>query len=103
MTLLQRQPLDLDERTRAALTELQGLVTQHFPDATFRVEGAIDDPAIVHLVATVDADFDDVLDHVIDRVMAFQIDDELPVHVIPVRPRASALALQRAEQSEADR
>jgi hypothetical protein len=91
MTLLQRDPPDIDERAYAALAELQELVSRHYPDASFRIERGIDAPESIHLVVTVDADFDDVLDHVIDRMMEIQIKGELPIFVIPVQPEVKAL------------
>ena len=85
MTPEQEPPIDA--RTQAALAELQEMLLRHYPDATFRVSRGQDDPDCIHLVMTVDVeDTDVVLDTVIDRVMELQIEEELPVHVIPIRP-----------------
>jgi hypothetical protein len=84
---------------QAAIAELQALIKQHYPDATFRVECGTDDPEAIHLIAVVDVDDQsDVLDAVVDRMMEIQIEEELPIFVIPVRPPARAaewLAAQR--------
>ena len=74
----------------AALAELQMLIVEKYRDARFAIRRGIDDPDSVELVATVDVENrDDVLDLVIDRVLAYQIDDGLPIHVIPRRPSTS--------------
>jgi hypothetical protein len=91
----------LDTRTQAALTELQRLLTQHYPAATFFVARSQDNPESIHLVTTVDVeDTDAVLDVVIDRVLTLQVEEGLPIHVIPVRPIARVMALsQQAKQT----
>ena len=49
----------------------------------------IDDPDAIHLEATVNiSDVDEVLDLVMDRMMDIQIDEGVPIFVIPVRPAA---------------
>lgn len=78
----------MDPRTQAALTELKGLIKQRYPDATFHVTRSQDDPEAIHLVTMVDVeDRGPVLDTVMDRMMELQIEDELPIFVIPIRPR----------------
>jgi hypothetical protein len=37
---------------------------------------------------------------VTDRVLQFQLEDRLPIHVIPVRPRERVLAMLREAQAE---
>jgi hypothetical protein len=84
---------------RQAVDELQLLIRQRYPDATFSVVRSPEDPRIVHLMTTVDVpDTTEVVDAVLDRVLALQIEERLPVHVIPVRPRERVLAMLRAEQ-----
>ena len=81
------QELARSTRMANALAELKGLIAQRYPDAAFAVTQSQDDPQVVHLRATVDVeDPDVVLDLVLDRMMALQIDHGLPVFVIPVRP-----------------
>lgn len=72
------------------------LIRAHYPTAAFSVEHGIDDPEAVHLVATVDIDDPDaVVDLTIDRELQLQLDDGLPIHVIPRRTPARVAALQR--------
>lgn len=76
-----------DPRVLRALDEFRRLIRQRYPDATFEVTRGIDDPEAIHLVATVDVDdLDEVADLVMDRMMELQIDEELPIFVIPERP-----------------
>jgi hypothetical protein len=87
----------MDPRVRSALDELAALIIARYPEATFRVAGSPDDPAVVHLIATVDVEEPDaVLDVVVDRMMDLQIAEGLPLFVIPVRPAARVLALRGA-------
>ena len=95
MTDEQERPVDT--RTQAALTDLKGLIKQHYPDATFHVMRSQDDPEAIHLVTTVDVeDRSGVLDVVMDRMMDLQIEEELPIFVIPIRPRERTLEIRRA-------
>lgn len=72
--------------TSDAIGELQDLIIRHYPQATFVVTPGEDGTQAIHLWVTVNIDDpDEVTDLVIDRVLAFQTDDGLPVHVIPVR------------------
>jgi hypothetical protein len=104
----EREP-SLDGHMQRAIAELRGLVQRHYPTATFRVSRGFDDPEAIHLWATVDVDDpDEVVDLVLERMMALQIEDGLPIFVIPVRPRGRVEVLrergihaapqQRAEQ-----
>jgi hypothetical protein len=57
---------------------------------------AEDDPGVTHIHATVDVDDpDEVLELVIEREMAFQIEEGIPVYVIPIQPRERSLAAMR--------
>ena len=72
---------------RTAIEDLKRLVLAHYPSATFTVEPSVDDPYAIHLVTTVETlDTTDVLDTVFDRMMEIQIEQGLPIFVIPVRP-----------------
>ncbi len=85
----QEQPFsnsDLDERTRRAIQEVQGLIAARYPTTTFELARAIDDPRSIHLLAVADVDDpDEVGDLVVDRVIALQVDEGIPLHVIPLR------------------
>ncbi len=91
--------LKLRPRMQAAIEELKGLIREHYPDATFRVTRSPEDPRSIHLMTTVDVpDTTEVVDAVLDRVLEMQIQEKLPVHVIPVQPRERVLAMLRAEE-----
>jgi hypothetical protein len=81
---------------RAAVVELQSLILQAYPTATFEiVQGA--DPEGTYVIATVDVeDTEAVIDVYIERLLEFQIDAGLPVYVVPVRPLACVLLPQTA-------
>ncbi len=82
------RPLELDEATENALRELKEMIAQRYPDATFDVvivHGR--DPEGVYLEATVDLeDVDEVLDVVSDRLFDIQVEQGLPIYVIPLQP-----------------
>ena len=89
---------ELTPRMQEALAELRGLIQRRYPATTFAVEPGGDDPEAVHLVATVEVDDpDEVVDLVIDRVLELQLEEQLPVHVIPVRTPERADRLRRAQ------
>jgi|SRR6266508_3716317 len=91
----EREP-KLRPRMQAAIAELKGLVRQRYPEATFRVARSPEDPRSIHLMTTVDVeDRDEVMDVVIDRLVELQSEENLPIHVIPVRPRERVLAMLR--------
>lgn len=74
----------------AALAELRQIILQKYPEATFEVKRGIDEPDSFELWATVDIeDGNDVIDLVLDRVLDMQLEDGLPIHVIPLRPADS--------------
>ncbi len=77
---------DLDERIRNALDELKGMVVARYPKAIFEVcQG--EDPEGVYLKAIVDiVDVDEVLDGLLDKLYVLQVEQGLPVYVIPLQP-----------------
>ncbi|MDP2662534.1 MAG: hypothetical protein Q8R28_17580 [Dehalococcoidia bacterium] len=81
------EPLpEFDEPAQTAIQELKGLITQQYPQATFEVAHG-EDPEGVYLKTTVDIeDVDEVLDAVLDRLFAIQVERELPIYVIPLQP-----------------
>ncbi len=84
-----------DQRIQPAISELEGLISSRYPSATFTV-GFGDDPEGLYLTATVDVeDTDVVMDVVIDRLLTLQIDEGLPVYVVPVRPLERVLTEMR--------
>ena len=88
-----------DPRIQAAAKELQESILQGYPDATFALTVG-DDPVGVYLHATVDIeDTDEVIDLIIDRMLELQIEEELPIYVIPVRPIERVLAMRARDQN----
>jgi hypothetical protein len=89
----------LRPRMQQAVRELEDLVRQRYPEATFHVSRSPEDPRIIHLMTTVDVpDTTEVVEAVLDRVLRLQLDEKLPIHVVPIRPRERVLEMLRAEQ-----
>lgn len=81
-----------DNRVAQAVAELQRRILEQHPGATFDVELG-EDPDGTYIWTTVDTDDPDiVLDCVVDRLLELQIDEGLPVHVIPIRSPARVQA-----------
>lgn len=75
-----------DPRKQHAIAELKGLIQAKYPTATFAVRGGVEDPDETWLTARVDVDDpDEVMNVVLDRVMELQLDEDLPVYVLPLR------------------
>ncbi|MGH2461970.1 MAG: hypothetical protein ACRDIY_24200 [Chloroflexota bacterium] len=88
---------DLPPRIQRAVDELRGMILRRYPTASFAVARAADEPENVHLTAVVDVeDTDEVLDLVIDRVVQLQVEEGVPVHVIPIRTPVRVLAELKA-------
>jgi len=78
-----------DPRVQAALADFEQQIRNRYPDATFDVTYG-GEPDGVYLTATVDLeDTLEVLDVIMDRLLEVQVDECLPVYVIPVRPAGS--------------
>jgi hypothetical protein len=72
-----QEPLSLPRPIAAALSELQAGITQHFPTASF--------PGQTYLITTVDIeDPDEVMDSILDRLLELQLDEGLPINVVPI-------------------
>jgi hypothetical protein len=77
-------------RVESALSELRELIEAEYPAATFEVSSGEDPEGGIYLIATVDVqDTDAVVDVVIERLLELQIEERLPVYVIPLRPHSS--------------
>lgn len=75
-----------DVRVHQALAELQTTILSHHPTATFMIGACGESPDSTCLTVRVDLDDPDVvLDLVIERVLEFQMEDGLPLHVVPIR------------------
>lgn len=69
-----------------AVSELESLISAHYPEAVFEVGCGGDEPDGIYLTAIVDLDDpDEVMDLVIDRLLGFQVDDGLAIQVVPIR------------------
>lgn len=77
--------LPMTARIQAALDELQETIAKHHPEATFEVVQG-EDPEAFLLRATVDVEnLHDVVDLVLDRLVEIQVEEELPVSIVPRR------------------
>lgn len=93
--------LRLRQRMQAAVEDLQGLLKQRYPEVTSVVRRRPEDSRSVHLRATVDVpDTTAVVDIVLNRVLEYQFDCGLPIHVIPVQSPERVAAALRAEQAQ---
>src|SRR5438067_7522288 len=97
----EEQDSALAPQLQAAVTELQDLILGHYPAATFRVARG-EDPEGIYVKATVDVeDTDEVVNVFIDRMLDLQIDEGLPVYVVPVRPLSRIVAMRTALAGQA--
>ena len=84
-----------DPRMEQAIAELQERIAARYPTATFEIEDG-EDPDGVYLTAVVDLDDpDEVLDVVIDRLLELEIDEGLPLYVVPARTPERIAAMLR--------
>jgi hypothetical protein len=73
-----------DPRIACALESLQDLIRECYPTATF-ASFCGEDPEGVYLRVAVDLDDpDEVMDLAIDRLMEYQLEQELPIYLLPV-------------------
>jgi len=92
----EQQPIVLDEHMQQAVDELQSTILGKYPAAHFELSRSPDDPRMIHLDTTVDLDdAGEVLDLVLDRLVELQVEQGIPIHVIPIRtPERVAASLQ---------
>jgi hypothetical protein len=97
----ERQRLASHPLIEAAIAEIEGLIRTAYPNASFDVVQG-DDPEGLYLIATVDAaNHDDVIDCYVERLLELQIEDELPLYVVPVRPLDRVLTDQHTNPPRA--
>jgi hypothetical protein len=85
---------------QAAIAELQELIRRRYPAASFTV-GPAEEPDGIYLRAIVDvADLDDVEETFVDRLVDLQVEEGLPIYVVPVRPSHRVTELIRAIRGE---
>jgi hypothetical protein len=77
--------LTITPRMEEAIEELKALIRSRFPKAEFDVSEG-DDPEGIYLMSTADVDnLFDIIDLVNDRLVDMQIDEGLPIFVMPNR------------------
>ncbi len=70
----------------AAIAEIKDLLLARYPEATFDIEPG-EDPDGTWMTVTVDVeDTDEVFDVIVERNLAMQVEEEIPLYVIVVRP-----------------
>jgi len=90
---------ELPPKRQQAIVELTGMIREQYPTAAFTVGPGEDDPRGTYITATVDTDDPDtVTDLTIDRELELQIEQGIPVYVIPIRTPERAAALWRHQQ-----
>ncbi len=81
-----------------AVVELEHLIQAHYPGTVFAVGSGGDDPDGTYITATVDLeDPDEVLDLVIERLLWLQVEERLPVYIIPIRAPERVAELRRQQ------
>ena len=87
----------MSPRMVEAVAELKALILDQYPEATFDI-GQGEDPEGVYLTAIVDVDDrGEVIDLFLDRLVDLQVDEGLPLFVVPVRTPARTAALLAQE------
>lgn len=87
-----------DKRTDDAVRELAALISARYPATTFKV-GPGEDPPGTYVLASVDVpDDEDVLDLMVDRLLEMQVDEGLPVYVIPLSTPERTAKIMRARR-----
>jgi len=91
----------LDPRRQQVVAELEHTILARYPAATFTLRAGIDEPDATYLTTIVDIeDPDEVLTLVLDRLLELQIEEQLPVYVLPVHPPARVAATMQQVQRE---
>lgn len=94
----------LGDRMRQAVAELQGTIAAHYPTATFSLARSPEHHGTLHLLVTADvADPDEVGDLVVERVVALQAEEGIPLHVIPLRTPERMAAMRAAKPRRGER
>ena len=83
---------------KKAINELKKTILGRYPEAEFEVYAG-EDPEGIYLEATADVeDPDEILELVVSRVTDLNVDEGLPIYVIPGRSRVLE-ELQRRSQA----
>lgn len=87
----------------AAISELERLIAAQYPAASFAVSEG-DDPMGVYLTVTVDLDdAEDIVPIFLERMLELQINEGLPLYVIPVESHERAAARRTTSMSRRGR
>jgi hypothetical protein len=90
----------LNPNMQQAVDELIHTIRQHYPEAVFQISRGVDEPEQVHLWTTVDReDPDEVLDLILDRLLELEIEERIPLYVIPMRTPERVLQEMEATRS----
>lgn len=92
----------LSSRMEEAIVEMKTLISKHYPTTTFFVY-EWDDPEGIFLSAVVDTeDLEVVTDLFLSRMVDLQVDEGLPLFVVPERTpeKLAALLAREAEDRE---
>jgi hypothetical protein len=85
-----------------AIAEMKDRISRRFPSTTYTMYQG-EDPVGIYLIAVVDTeDLEEVMDLFLDRLVDLQVDEGLPLFVIP-EPTPERNAAVVAEQREARR
>jgi hypothetical protein len=83
----------MSRRMVEAVAELKALIRGRYPEATFEIRQA-EDPEGAYLIAMVDVDDrGEVIDLFLDRLVDLQVEEGLPLFVVPVRTPARTAAI----------
>src|SRR5438874_1970854 len=90
-----------DPRMQAAIAELTSMISARYPDAVFTTEvGEHDESVFVIVVVDLD-DTDEVVDLYVDRLVTLQVDEGLPLHILPGRtPERNAKLLAEMQAAQ---
>ncbi len=87
-----------DPGVKQALGELKAMISERYPNASFEVSLG-EDPEGVYLTASVDVpDTTEVMGVVVDRLIDMQVEQGLPVYVVPVQPLERVLSDLKASK-----
>lgn len=87
-----------DQRIQAAIGELKDVIQQRYSNASFTVSRG-EDPEGIYLRAVVDTeDIEEVIDVFGERLLRMQVEEGLPIYVIPLEPKEQALKAMRSRR-----
>lgn len=88
-----------DPHMQGAIDELREIIRAHYPTTAFTV-GEAEDPDGVYLRAEVDVDDpDEVTALFIDRLIDLQVEEGIPIYVVPVRTPERRATLRQQQQA----